>query len=243
MKRKIYFGILSIGILTSIIIACQDERLSLKEMINNSFLGNHEKEIILAQNWYSNRDPMKTLSRSTDSHPLFEAMVPFWEETFTSSREEIYTVETPIATTERKLITTRQSAQKYKETGDSRFIQSFTRLVIKVDEIHKDTVGFFMTVIPSVEYMIKTKFNPFNNTYFHRDDSFSGYIIFHELDGRLANGWKYLDGTITHSVHSPDQIYTSKQARGKNCVTYCQDEYWERCTTFSYSNRIWRRCY
>ena len=71
MKRKIYSSILSIGIFISIIVACQSESISLKEMINNTFLGNYEKEIVLAQSWYRSRDPMKILSRSTDSHPLF----------------------------------------------------------------------------------------------------------------------------------------------------------------------------
>lgn len=232
MKRKIYSSILSIGIFISIIVACQSESISLKEMINNTFLGNYEKEIVLAQSWYRSRDPMKILSRSTDSHPLFEDMIPFWEEAFTGLRGKVYTIETPIATTGRKLIATSQASKKYKETEDSRFIQSFTRLVIKVDEKKRDTVGFFMTIIPSVDYMLETKFNPFNNTYFHRDRAFSGYIIFHELDGRLANGWKYFNGMITRSVHSPDRINASQQVRGVNCITYCQDEYWERCTTF-----------
>ena len=57
-----------------------------------------------------------------------------------------------------------------------------------------------MTIIPSIEYLELTAFNPFHNTYVNRDEHFGGYIIYHNLDGTFANGWKYVDGKITHTV-------------------------------------------
>lgn len=38
------------------------------------------------------------------------------------------------------------------------------------------------------------------NTYLHRDKYLSGYVLFHRLNGKFANGWEYKRGKVIRKV-------------------------------------------
>ena len=60
---------------------------------------------------------------------------------------------------------------------------------------------FVMLIVPDLSYLEKSDFKPFyKNTYLERDDDFSGYILYYELDGTFANGWRYEDGELRQTV-------------------------------------------
>ena len=74
---------------------------------------------------------------------------------------------------------------KLEQDRDYRFKKSITRLIVRTDRETQEVVGFTMTIIPSIEYLELTAFNPFHNTYVNRDEHFGGYIIYHNLGGNM----------------------------------------------------------
>lgn len=98
-----------------------------------------------------------------------------------SSNDEYRTVEVPIWAYSRTLFTLPENAIAYDETGNSMYIQSLTRLVILTNKKKGTTQGFFMTLIPSKEYMDAKNFNVYRSTYLSREKDFDGYVYFHEI--------------------------------------------------------------
>ena len=126
-----------------------------------------------------------------------------WGKAFTGSDSKEKTVEIPVfpigVGVERR-ITLPENRQKYEETGDSRYISNFSRLVVKSDLQTKERLCFIMTIIPSASYWEKTNFSPFSKvTYFGRED-YDGLIYFYHINGDYSNGWKYKDGKIEGSI-------------------------------------------
>lgn len=120
-------------------------------------------------------------------------------------------------------LTMDENKQKFEETGDERYVSSHTRLVIRTRLKNKKTSGFLMTVMPSVEYIELTDFNPFDKiSYIERDKQFTGRIIYHSLDGESMNGWVYENGKITHSIKPArevdDPVVMMKSSGSYDCV-------------------------
>jgi len=74
-------------------------------------------------------------------------------------------------------------------------------------------------------------FNVYRSTYLSREKDFDGYVYFHELDGSFANGWRYSNGKITHTVK---MLENSGLARGGHYeyTTYCYPLYRRVCTGY-----------
>jgi len=95
-------------------------------------------------------------------------------------------------------LTSQESYQAYKESGDKRFKKSATSLIIeKKDNI---TNGFLMTVIPDKNYLLSKKFDGLSSHYRNWQNNFSGMILYHKLDGSFSNGWKFSEGLVVSSV-------------------------------------------
>ena len=47
---------------------------------------------------------------------------------------------------------------------------------------------------------LQKNFELWDNDYTGKDDDFSGLVLYHELDGSFANGWRYTNGELTHKV-------------------------------------------
>jgi hypothetical protein len=65
------------------------------------------------------------------------------------------------------------------------------------DNKTKKGQGFFMTIMPGLDYLVAKNFAPFyDNSYMDIDENYSGYILYHNINGSFANGWKYENGQI-----------------------------------------------
>ena len=204
------------------------ENAGINEMLN----GITDPEVRKAIAWFEEHGQDASLARTGETHPLFSMMIPAWSYAFVrSSNDEYRTVEVPIWAYSRTLFTLPENAIAYDKTGNSMYIQSLTRLVILTDKKKGTIQGFFMTLIPSKEYMDAKNFNVYRSTYLSREKDFDGYVYFHELDGSLANGWRYSNGKITHTVK---MIENSGLARGGHYeyVTYCYPVYRRVCTGY-----------
>lgn len=136
------------------------------------------------------------MTRSSEGHPLFEGMVPSWRQSYTRKGDGYTSVETVLRYSRIKMMVMSECEQKYQLTGDRRYLQTLTRLVILLYDDGRQPDIFFMTISPSVKYMELTRFRPFYNTYPVRDKRFDGKIHFHNLQGEYVNGWLYRNGKI-----------------------------------------------
>lgn len=221
--------------------ACQREELEAPPEISKTndvesmLKGITNPEVRKAIEWYGVHWPIASLSRgTTEEHPLFKNMVPDWSYAFVRGKGSKMSVEVPLRAHSRLVFTLPENAIAYDESKNVMYVNSLTRLVVLKDKATGITQGFFMTLIPSKKYMDAKKFNVYRSTYFERERDFDGYIYFHELDGRFANGWRYSDGKITHSVREaePEAESTSSLSRSGGYwidVTNCNPVYEQVC--------------
>lgn len=237
MRRKTYVILLSLSSLILIFIACREESI---------FSGKKSAPVPLsversiAKSWYEenagNRRSIRTRSSKHDITLSTLDMEPVWEESFSRKNGRYKTVEALMLGAKRKSFTSEISYRKYQETSNPRYNRSLTRLIILTDLETNETIGFTMTIMPSVEYMEYTKFKPFYNSYLKRDEKFDGYIIYHDLDGNFANGWKYREGKITHLVTkdiTPSKAITRNGESGhEECEEYVSRVLVETCNEY-----------
>lgn len=80
---------------------------------------------------------------------------------FSTKKGRYKTVEALMLGSKRKSFTTETSYKKYEETQNSRYNRSLTRLIVLTNQETNETIGFTMTIMPSVEYMEQTDFKSF----------------------------------------------------------------------------------
>ena len=202
MKKKILFGASFFVVAAVLLVACYEE-MDVKRSEKSGFL-TYEEEVTAAREFYEAKRPPKTrvtADLSTESG-MIANMEPLWGKQFTYRRKnkKVRTVETVMEGSKRITFMLPEVRKKYKETKDPRYKQSMTRLVVETNVETGEKQVFTMTIMPDLDYLERTNFKPFYNTYLQRDEHFSGLILFHELDGSFANGWRYKDGKITHTI-------------------------------------------
>ena len=231
MKQLIFRLLLIAAIFGIVVWACQDE-------LSTPGSTSRETEISDARNWYevSQSNPLDLKSGNVSFNVI---CVPNWDQAYRRNNKKYKTVEVPLNTLGRFTFMNSETHEHFKATNDKRVKQSMTRLVIRTEKKTNERVAFLMTIIPSLEYLGKTNYKPFHNTYINRDKDFDGYIIYHSLEGVFENGWKYEDGIITHSVKDANIDAPFKLKSGYyDCTTY---EYWvtvEQCTDW-YTSTEW----
>lgn len=202
MKKKILFGASFFVVAAVLLVACYEE-MDVKRSEKSGFL-TYEEEVTAAREFYEAMKPSKTRAKAdlTTESGMIANMEPLWGKKFAYRRKnkKIRTVEAVMEGSKRITFMLPEVLEKYKETGDPRYKKSMTRLVVETDAKTGKKQAFTMTIVPDLDYLERTDFKPFYNTYVQRDKHFSGLILFHELDGFFANGWRYKDGKITHSI-------------------------------------------
>ena len=243
MKKKILFGASFFVVAAVLLVACYEE-MGVKQSERSNFQ-TYEEEVAAAREFYEAMKPSKTrvtADLSTESG-MIANMEPLWGKQFAYRRKnkKIRTVEAVMASKKRITFMLPEVREKYKETKDLRYKQSMTRLVVQTDVETGEKQAFTMTIVPDLDYLERTNFKPFYNTYVQRDEHFSGLILFHELDGFFANGWRYKDGKITHTIEgttfSQEEIEENKaqtRAIEKQCkwVDYYREVI--ECTEWCY---------
>lgn len=205
------------------VFACvkQQQDIQMEPMIFNK--GKDLSRIMNAQKWLKGNLPPETKSGSE--------WKSLWEYAFTDASDYSETVEVPLAFFKESVIVLPDCKRKFLETNDYKYIQNVTRLIVETDPQTGRTRGFFMSIVPSLKYLEKTDFNPFNNGYIERDSLFDGCIIFRDLNGKLVNGWMYLDGNIILSMKpvTNDEFVTKS-------TEYCQTTYNFSYIEWTYNN-------
>lgn len=201
MRKTKLLLFLSSLLLLGIIIACQDEISSWK-----GDSPERKKEIENARLWYDENKPNNVVTKVGDENPNKVRMAPNWKQVFIRSDEKYNYVEVSAIMGKRVIFMTPDMRQKLLEKKTEFYKQDMRRFVFRTNKETKRTEGFVMTIVPTLDFLEKKKNEIFRKlTYTERDPDFSGYILFNELDGSFANGWKYENGKITHKVSKPSK--------------------------------------
>lgn len=202
MRKNLLKWVAFISIPIGILFACKE--YDEKGYLQKEPQLDRATEIANAKSWYESQAAVRSRTRASlnESSPqnTLLNMEPKWQLTYRRKNDKYRTVESVMSCNERVTFLSPELINKIEKDHDYRYKRSMTRLIVRTDRETQEVVGFTMTIIPSIEYLELTAFEPFHNTYVNRDEHFGGYIIFHNLDGTFANGWKYVDGRITHTV-------------------------------------------
>ena len=185
--------------LTALLGACRDElAVSTAETQGSPY----EEALQAAQAYYAGLAPSLSTRMDTGSELEPIEIAPAWEESFLQQAGQLKVLETasqPIGLSFRFYLPEAELA--YAETGDSRYLQSYTRFVFRTDARTGKMLMFYMTVLPAPEFVEATDFLPFADmSYLHRDGNFSGVIMFHNEDGSYSNGWLYDKGKVRKKI-------------------------------------------
>jgi hypothetical protein len=123
-----------------------------------------------------------------------------------------------------------------------------------------EIVSFIMTIVGDKEYLEKKEFKLWDNDYTIRDDDFSGLVLYHSLEGKFVNGWRYTNGKVTHKVkidfdmdvrlqnkrtrnekrfyflQNNSRFFTLSQVLLMLFLFSCQNKYKKQATNFIYDN-------
>ena len=184
--------------------------------------GQKKEHILTAQKWIGKKYPQTRASN--DFHPM-------WQYAFNDSLKTSHTVEVPLSHIRQRCFVLPENQSKYEATNDGRYLQNITRLIVESNTEINGTRAYYMTIVPSAEYLEKNNFLiPSTNTYFDRDSSFDGYIIYSGIEGNAINGWIYKNGKIIHEIYPAEK--TSTRSGTYTCIPTYTVEYIE----WTYSN-------
>ena len=202
---------------------------------DNDFFNQDRFDLDEAQTWYENNKPEDVGLKSEILSQGKINIKPDWENIHKGKHENFRTIEIPLMSQGFFGYSTIESFNAFEETMDKRYRSSMTRLVIKKDFGCDEKVGFLMTIVPNKEFREKKNFKVFSSYYLDWQKDFSGYIIYHDLDGNYANGWKFVEGRVTKTVqrNNSDLDFHLKSTRCKDVYIF---DWYEDCTDWYKQN-------
>lgn len=167
----------------------------------------------MARNWYqtnvqSEKVLLQTSSptlRSSNESAIFFTN-PSWKYYAVTQNEKATAIDIDLTDSIRLDFATESGYEIFEQTGDWKFIHSFSRLVILNPKNGNELIAFIMTIIPSSNYIEENVERIKAITYLNRESNFDGLILFHHIDGRFSNGWMYEKGEITNMLHDTKKV-------------------------------------
>lgn len=227
MKKRVLIFMACFVAVFLAFMACQDESFiaprGKPDFRNPASL---PPELRQAMEWYrgNSYQIFELPTKNGGRHALFDEMEPNWEQCFIRSNQQYISVEMTLKTLTSKIFILPQNNEMYRATGEKRYRQSITRLVILTNRTTKDTIGFFMSILPDPDYLERTNFQPYYHSYLEGNNEFSGTILYHDLDGTQANGWIYDNGKVIAMI--PRSAHEHQvQTKGYVYQTYCTETF------------------
>lgn len=172
-----------------------------------------------AKRWFDNETggavlfEVENQMKSTNGLNDSIALLPDWNQSMMADYEHINNMEIPVVAIENPELINNfaEVTSPLKDASVETNQISQSRFVIQTNEATGETRGFMMTIVPDEDYLNLRK-DISNIDYYNRDDEFSGLILFDNLDGTFANGWKYKEGEIVYGFYesqSPENLLKS----------------------------------
>jgi len=231
MKKKTIFASLLAAFLLCFAYSCMQEQVD--ELDNESFYERSKPLIMDAMRKYDSYFPeegIMELRSWKDAGGI--AVKPLWQYANVYGDKDYHAAEFLLDSEKGFDYATPESADKFKKTRDRRYRTSQTNFVYLVEKKTGREIMFLMTLVPDLSYIESTKFKPFDKmSYLKRDKKYSGYIFFHNMEGRYVNGWRYSSGEITHTVTANEEEadFDIVSTRSLVCTTHYLVWYVEEC--------------
>lgn len=210
---------------------------SCRQGIDN--LINPEKSLSIddAQSWYESNKPqgLKLAFAKAKSDKGKLNGRPDWKHAYIVDQPEFTVVQVPLSVQGAFCFVTTQNQKAYEETGDKRYVQSLTQMVVQNEKKSQKTSGFLMTIIPDKEYMDATHFKCFYSTYRKWQAGYSGLIFYHTLEGKFTNGWRFANGKVIKSITPIEGDGMDLQLKARSAQKSLKREY--GCTDYYY--QVW----
>ena len=142
-------------------------------------LSDHENAIIEASYWIDSNFLPEINFGPNDHKGTKIKIKPDWNNIIFNIFDDYTTIELSLKVKGHFSFVPKDCKEAYNSSSDRRYLQTLTRLVIKVDRRSRETTGFFMTLIPGSEYRNENDFRCFNSTYLNIQEGYDGYILYH----------------------------------------------------------------
>lgn len=216
-KRFIYALLLSVPAV--LLTGCQDSLVNPLDSENDGDL------LEQAINWYHSQQEENevllsgsVLTRSGENMLFYTE--PSWKYYYESENDRCRAIDVVLTDRIGLDFVLQDNSLLYEKTKQHRFRRSYSRLVILTSKTTGERIGFTMTLLPSVQYIVKYGDRIKDITYLKRDSHFDGMIFFHNLDGTFTGGWRYEDGKVMGWI--PRLLSADEAAASEEEVFYYQ---------------------
>ena len=194
------------SVLTILIVGSCEREIGIDSPENDKL----SSELMSIKNKFQKQYQERGTTRSTenDFRELFHQLSPVWEYSFSEENEKEQIVLVPIKARLMNINVNYECAEKYRQTEDERYLSPYTLLCFKTNKQTKQEDFFFMSFVPSVDYLEKHDFDLSQNKYFTRDTDYDGKVLYHDLNSNFVNGWEYKQGKIVNYQYPKSQIAT-----------------------------------
>jgi len=165
---------------------------------------NIKSDLDIARNWYNQQQithEAETRSDNLNVNPIpVLSGSPSWEYYAINRNDSLLVVDVDLTDRVCQDFVTKENWDFYQQTKQWKYRRSYTHFVYVKNYKTNTETGFLMTIIPS-KFYTKTHADRINkNTYLHRDKYLFGSVLFHDLNGKFVNGWKYERGKVVGKI-------------------------------------------
>jgi hypothetical protein len=229
MKKMLFrFTIVTLASVI-VLIACKK---SLKDVMNNR----GDLSVERAKDWYDANKPKFIELKSGNIGKTIIVAKPDWDKAEKSENEKIELVEGRLKTLGNFLYSNEETYNSWNSLKKPGLVMSVSKLVVMKDKKTKAINSFVMTMIADKKYLEKNPKKLGENSYFSKDNDYSGYVLFNELNGKFTNGWKLTDGIVTHKVTMNITNEPPLLLKSTVCSTFNIYGYYQICTTSYWSS-------
>jgi hypothetical protein len=180
-----------------------------------------DPNVLVAQAWYNTSYPASAAAstgttQATQSTGAQQASAdwskiisPYWSKAIAfTSKKGLNIVEAP-ALKKSDMAFARNMPANLSKYDFSQSGSLTSMLILKQGKQH---AAYAMTILGDSSYIKGDYSKLANNTYRKKDKDFTGWVLYHQLNGTFVNGWRYVNGKVTAAAHYNPGTATSTQA-------------------------------
>ena len=180
-----------------------------------------DPNVLAAQTWYNTSYPASattstTTTQATQSTGAQQASTdwskiisPYWSKAAAfTSKKGLNIVEAP-ALKKGDMAFARNMPANLSKYDFSQSGSLTSMLILKQGNQY---AAYAMTIMGDSSYIKGDYTKLANNTYRKKDKDFTGWVLYHQLNGAFVNGWRYVNGKVTAAAHYNPGTATSTQA-------------------------------
>ena len=136
---------------------------------------------------------------------LYKDWMPDWKNATVHQQSGSKTVEVPLLLKKWIGLISEEIAAEYERTKDTKYLQNYTKLIIKTDLKSGEMADFIMQISPSLKYFEQSR-NLDNSSYLDISKDFDGSVFYYNPNWIIINGFKYSDGRIIGKFNRAEKL-------------------------------------